>query len=160
MSRVKQFLAMDFRQYSRFVEDAKDYLDPCKNAYAGFILGSVQFIKDKLRLLKDDVGSKDYAHKRAVKNIIEPKEIVNAVAAYFKTDAEQMCKSNKRPMTAKKAALYLLRRKTGLTNAEIGELFGMKLAAVSKSALSFERQMTKDRKMREVIDKISSKVEV
>lgn len=32
-------------------------------------------------------------------------------------DFEQICKSNKRPMTAKKAALYLLRRKTGLANA-------------------------------------------
>ncbi|MCM8813093.1 MAG: hypothetical protein NC924_04055 [Candidatus Omnitrophica bacterium] len=35
-----------------------------------------------------------------------------------------------------------------------------KLAAASKSSLSFERQMTKDSKMKEVIDKISSKVEV
>lgn len=160
LDRVKQFLDMDFSQYSKFVEDAKDYPDPCKNAYAGFILGSVKFIKDKLSLLKDDVESDDFSHKRAVKNIIEPKEVVNAVAAYFKSDPEQMCKSKKRPMTARKAALYLLRRKTGLTNAQIGELFGMKLAAVSKSALSFERQMAKDRKLKLAIEQISSKVEV
>jgi hypothetical protein len=160
VSRAEQFLDMNFTQYIRFVEDAKDYADPCKKAYAGFILGSVTFIKDKLSQLKDEVESNDFAHKRAVKNIIEPKEVVNAVAAYFKSDPEQMCKNNKRPMTAKKAALYLLRRKTGLTNAQIGALFGMKLAAVSKAALSFERQMAKDRKLKIAIEQISSKVEV
>lgn len=160
MGRVKQFLSMELEQYRGFVEGAKDCPDPLKNVYAGFILGGVSFIKDKLTQLKDEVESKDFAHKRAVKNITEPKEVINAVAVCFKLDPEQICKSNKRPMTAKKAALYLLRRKTGLTNAQIGELFGMKLAAVSKAALSFERQMIEDKSLKKMIEQISSKVEV
>jgi len=160
INRVKQFLSMDLRQYRGFVEDVKDCPDPLKNVYAGFILGGARFIKDKLNQLRDEVESKDFAHKRAVKNIVELREVINAVAAYFKLDSEQICKSNKRPMTAKKVALYLLRRKTGLTNAQIGVSFGMKLAAVSKAALSFERQMAENKGLKKMVEHISSKVEV
>jgi REP element-mobilizing transposase RayT len=159
--RIKELLPMNPSQYRNFVlEGVKETPDIFRNVYAGFILGRVKFIKDKLNQLQRDVDSKNFAHKRAVKNIIDPHEIINAVAAHFKLNPDQICKSNKRPMTAKKIALYLLRRKTGLTNAQIGQLFDMKFAAVSKAALSFERQMAGDRGLIKAINQISSKIEV
>lgn len=131
-----------------------------KNVYAGFILGGAEFFKDKLNQLQREVAIKDFAHKRAVKNIIDPREVIDIVARYFKLDAQEMCRSNRRPMTAKKAAIYLLQRKTGLTNAQIGEMFGMRYAAVSKAALSFQREMGGDKELNRMVSQLTSKVEV
>lgn len=159
--RIMGLLNVDIPEYRQFVlRGISRSQDPLKDAYAGFILGGVKFIKDKLGWLRTEVESKDFAHKRAIKNIIDPDKIINLVADYFKLDPQEMCQSNKRPMIAKKAAVYLLRKNTGLTNARIGELFGMKLAAVSKATLSFEREMEADADLRNTIKQITSKVEV
>lgn len=159
--KVKELLLMDKAAYRQFVlEGIKQPQEIFKNVYAGFILGGDKFIKDKLSHLYKQVESRDFAYKRAVKNIIKPQEVINVVADYFKLDAGQMCKSKKRPMTAKKAALYLLRRKTGLTNAQIGELFDMKLAAVSRAVLIFEREIRRNEELNEMLSQISYKIEV
>jgi hypothetical protein len=71
---------MNASQYRNFVlEGIKDFQDIFKNVYAGCILGNVKFIKDKLSQLQKDVDSKDFAHKRAIKNIIDPEIIINSV---------------------------------------------------------------------------------
>jgi hypothetical protein len=53
-----------------------------------------------------------------------------------------------------------LKRKTGLTNEQIGELFAMKLSAVSKAAKNFEKDMAEDGRLGVVVKKISSSFEV
>jgi putative transposase len=154
MDRAKQLLAMDLRKYPEFVEDAQDCPDPFKNIYAGFLLGSARFIKDKLCQIKDEVESKDFAHKRAAKSLIDPDDIVRTVAVFFKIDEEKMRTSISRPMTAKKAAIYLLRKKTGLTNAQIGAMFNMTSAATGMAAVSFSKEIAGDEKLRAIVDKI------
>ena len=157
----KELLAMDSATYRHFIlSGIKDQKDPFKKVYAGCILGGAAFIKDTLKQLQAEVESKDFAYKRAVKNTVDPQELIAAVADYFKLDTKQMCQSRSRPMTAKRTAIYLLRRKTGLTNAQIGELFDMKSAAVSKAAISFELEMKKERALIKAVEQISSKVEV
>lgn len=159
--RAKELLAMDTSLYRQFIQGGiNSFQDPFKNVHAGFILGCAAFIKDKLKQLRKEVESKDFSCKRAAKNTIGPQEVIAAVADYFKLGAQQIQRGHNRPMTAKKAALYLLRRKTGLTNAQIGESFDMKPAAVSKAALSFELEIKKDRGLRTAVERITSKVEV
>jgi REP element-mobilizing transposase RayT len=160
IGRVKQFLGMDLKRYRTFVEAVKDYPDPFKNVYAGFMLGGVKFIKDKLKLLQTDIESKDFAHKRAVKDIIEPETIINTVADYFKITPDELLCLKKRPLTAKHTAIYLLRKKTGLTNARIGSLFGMKHSTVSMAALGFGKKIELDKKLKSAVDRISWKFEV
>lgn len=157
----QKLLAMDSSAYRQFIQSGiKDQEDPLMKVYAGCILGSTAFIKDKLKQLQIEVESKDFAYKRAVKNTIDPQRLITVAADYFKLDPEQMRRSRSRPMTAKKIAIYLLRRKTGLTNTQIGELFDMKPAAISKAAISFELEMKKDKALIKAVDRITSKVEV
>jgi REP element-mobilizing transposase RayT len=161
VERAELFLGMDMRRYREFVDtrDKKDS-DLFKNVCAGFILGGEEFVKDKLNQLQNDIETKDFAHKRAVKNIIDPDDIIRAVTAHYGIDAESMRGSGSRPRTAKKMAIYLLRRKTGLTNAQIGELFGMRYAAVSMAGRGFEDKLAGDKKLRAVAKKINLKFEV
>ncbi len=159
--RVRGLLAMSPGQYRQFVLEGIEHpADPFKHVYAGFILGRVKFIKENLVQLRAEVESKDFAYKRAVKNIIDPEKIIDVVARYFKLDPEQICKSRARSMTSKKAAIYVMRRKTGLTNAQIGAIFGMKFAAVSKAFLSFEKEIAGDKGLMSMVKEVISKVEV
>lgn len=155
IDRIKRLLGMDLKQYRNFVENTKDYPNPLRNTYAGFILGGVSFIKDKLSRLKDEVKTRDFAYKRQVKSLIEPYDILKTVADYFKIEKEEMCTSRSRPMTAKKAAIYFLRQKTGLTNAQIGGIFKMTSAAASMAQASFIREISQDKKLKVLTDKIN-----
>ena len=156
IDRVRQYLGVKLSQYSKFVHEAgKGCADPLKNVYAGFLLGGVKFIKDKLNQLQKDVETKDFAYKRAVKNLIDPNDIIKAVAVFFKIDQEKMLTSVSRPMTAKKAAIYFLRRKTGLTNAQIGEIFNMTSAAASMAAVGFAKEISGNRELQAAADKIN-----
>ncbi len=160
MDKVKQILGMELKRYREFVEGAKSYPDPLKNVYAGFILGGDKFIKDKLDQIQGEVESGDFAHKRAIKNIVKPETIINAVSDYFRISSDGLRSLKKHPQTSKQAAIYLIRKKTGLTNAQVGALFGMKHAAVSMSALGFEKKMLNDQGLKSAIDKITLKFEV
>lgn len=160
MDRIKQSLSMDLKQYPKFLQDINASPDPLKNVYAGLILGGAKFIKDNLNQLQSDVESKDFAHKRAIKNIINPQAIIKAVSDYFKISSDDLFSSKKRPLTPRQAALYFIRRKTGLTNAQIGALFKMKPSAVSMSALGFEKKAEKDSRLKSIRDEIDCRFEV
>ena len=160
IDRVKQFLDMDLKHYRQFVQDPKISPNPLKNVYAGFILGGVKFIKDKLSQLQAEVESRDFAHKRAIKNIIKPEAIIKVVADYFKISPDDLRYSKKRPLMARQIAIYFIRRKTGLTNAQIGILFRMKPQAVSMAALGFEKKAEQDHKLKSIRDEIDCRFEV
>ncbi len=158
---IKQYLGMSQGQYRRFVlEGIKEPKDPLKKVYAGFLLGSVGFIKDKLKDLKIQIASDDVAHKKVLRDDIGvAEEIIREVSGYYETVIEEMVKSKKRPMNAKHILVYLLRRLTGLSNREIGRYVGLRPLAVSRAGLSIERQLEKNKNVKRVVNKIVWKVE-
>jgi putative transposase len=158
---MKQYLGMTRGQYQRFVLDGiKKRKDPLKKVYAGFLLGSVGFIKDKLQDLEIQITSDDVAHKRMLRDDIEvAEEIIKEVTEYYKTTIEEMKKSMNRPMHAKHVLVYLLRRLTGLSNREIGRYVGMRPAAVSRAGISIEQRLNENKNMKRAVNKIVLKVE-
>ena len=142
MTRAKLFLGMDTTQYCKFIQEGiNNPIDPFKNIHAGFILGGSNFIKNKLSLLKNEIDKKDFAYKRALKSSITPATLLNIVSKHYKITQEDLRYSKKRPTTARQVAIYLLRKKTALTNNEIGQFFNMKSSAVSWAAIDIERKV-------------------
>ena len=81
IERVRQYLGMDILGYGQFVEGcAEGSPNPLKEVYGGIVLGGEAFIKEELNQLRRDEETKDFAQKRAVKNVIEPEEIIRSVA--------------------------------------------------------------------------------
>ena len=158
---VKQYLGMPRGQYQRFVlEGIKKRKDPLENVYAGFLLGSVGFIKDKLRDLEIQITSDDVSHKKALREDVKvAEEIIEEVTKYYKTTIVEIKESTNRPMRAKHVLVHVLRRLTGLSNREIGRYVGMRPSAVSRAGIMIERQLEKDKSLRRVVDKIVWKVE-
>ena len=61
------------------------------------------------------------------------------------------------PSKEKNVAVYLLKRYSNLSNAEIGEHFGLSYSSVSKAAGNLEKQMYKDKGLQKEIDDIISR---
>ncbi|MFH1062626.1 MAG: transposase [Candidatus Omnitrophota bacterium] len=161
IAEAKRLLGMEMREYISFVKAGmleKENL--MEKVYAGFLLGGKEFIKEQLEEIANQTSEKDFAYKREVFSQTDPRDIINIVAKHFKQTPEEVKTSNKRPMTAKKMAIYLIRKKTNLTNNQIGEMFNMKFSAISKAVLAFTSQMDKDKRLRELVKMITSKVEV
>ena len=147
-------------QYRKFVlETIGKSTNPLTDVYGGFILGKAAFIKDTLALLKEKVEGGDYAHKKMIEGV-DPGSIMQEVAAYYKQDLEALRKAKKKPLLAKKIAVYLLKRLTALTNKEIGREFGIGYSGVSWVAKDVERLIREEKKIKDDIEVIISHLKV
>ena len=160
--QVEQYLGMTSREYRRFVlAGLKEPKDPLKKVYAGFLLGSVGFIKNRLKDLEIQRTSEEVIEKSAMFADQERTEqIIEAVLAYFHTTLEKLRMNRTRPMRAKQILIYLLREHTSLTNQAIGDLVGMRYPAVSKARLTIERLLEEDKQVMRMISKIVSSFRV
>ena len=68
--------------------------------------------------------------------------------------------SRKKSVLAKKVAVYLLKRYTGLTNKDIGVEFGITYSAVSKIDKDVEGLIGEDRRIKNDIKRIISHFKV
>ena len=62
-------------------------------------------------------------------------------------------------MNAKKVPIYLIKRYTCLDNKEIGQVFGgLHYSAVSKAAARLEKELSKDKDLAKIVDRLASNV--
>jgi putative transposase len=160
--KIKQYLGMTRNQYQCFVLDGiKEPKDPLAKVYAGFLLGSVGFIKDKLQDLERQITSEEVVPKRVLLNGQDKaKQIIHSVEQHFRTTLEQIKANKTRPMRVKQVLIYLLREHTGLTNHTIGDMLGMRYPAVSKAGLTMNRILKEDKRMQRTIKRIVSSFQV
>jgi chromosomal replication initiation ATPase DnaA len=149
-------------EYRRFVlAGLEEHKDPLAKVYAGFLLGSVVFIKNKLKDLEIQRTSEEVVEKSAIFDGRDRTEqIIDAVLTYFHTNLEKLRMSRTRPMRAKQILIYLLREYTSLTNQAIGDLVGMRYPAVSKARSTIELLIDKDKHIKRMIDRIVSSFKV
>lgn len=130
--------------------------NPFKDVYAGFLLGRADFIKDKLKSLKEQVEGKDFSYKKELSARLNEHEIIEAVAKHYRKTPEELIKMKTRPAIEKKIAIYLLKRLTALTNNQIGSIFGISFSAVSKAAKDMIGLIEKDVGIRKVVEGLIS----
>jgi hypothetical protein len=159
---VDVYLTGGRQGYRRFVlEGVGKEQDPLADVYAGFLLGSPDFIKDQLRHMGNQIKSVEVSHRQELRRDDQMEQaIISAVAKQFKIPSQDLFASKSRPMRAKQVAIYLLRRHTSLTNREIGEMFGIGHSAVSKAGLYIEQLVAADKGLRRKVAQIISNFEV
>ncbi len=144
------------KRYKIFVEDAigAELDGPLKNLYGGMILGGKGFITDILNRLKEhDLKRKEVSYRRALKASNGISQIINVMCSHFglRRHAILNGKGKYRNM-----AIYLSKRHTGLTNRQIGELFGnISYSGVTRVGQRFAERMAKDPKLRKSMEDIS-----
>jgi len=159
---IKRYLGIGRREYQLFaLEGIRNPKDPLSEVYAGILLGSVAFIKGKLKDLKVQITSEEVVNKKALSDDHERAgEIIRAVTVHYHTTLEVLQNSKSRPMRRKQVLIYLLRSYTGLTNQEIGDIVGMSYPAVSKAGLMIEGLMKEDKSVQRSINTIVSSFQV
>ncbi|MDD5643946.1 MAG: transposase [bacterium] len=129
---LQKYCKMPMAEYRNFVLETLDNeINPLNKVHAGLILGDERFIKDTFCKLKTQIQSKDFAYKKKI-SAIDPEILINRVAVYYGKNPEYLKKAKKRPLLAKKIAVYLLKRFTDMTNECIGNKFQISYSAVSK----------------------------
>ena len=110
-------------------------------------------------MLKGESISQEIIGQKRLKDNVRPEVVIEKVASMFGVPEESIKEKGGRDNTAKKVALYLIKRYSGLSNQEIGELFGgMHYSAVSKSSTRLEQEMAKDKEIATLLKELVSNV--
>jgi len=140
--------------YMEFVERSmeEDAEDPLKNLYAGSILGGKGFIKEALDRLKDDTffGKEETSYRTELQFAFATEQIIDSIASYFELTPEEVLKDRG---DCRNITIHLMKKRTSVTNKQIGDLFGgLSFTAVSKANQRFIVRMKKDRKLRRRVE--------
>jgi hypothetical protein len=135
--------AQGAEQYRLFVEEAlgKEQKSPLMDAVGSTILGRPEFVKSIQTQYVDQIrGDRNLPILRDARGKPEADQIIAATKAV-------LGEGNK----AKKIAVHLCHRYTGLKLRDIGTLFGIKESGVSQASKRLEIEMKRDDVIREVV---------
>ena len=150
---IKGVLGMTERGYKQFVAAGiNESEDIFKDIYAGSILGKADFIKEKIKELKIQVGSTDISYMNNYDEDIGEEDIIEFICKEYEIDKENLLKSKNKQNLAKKNCIYLLKRLTSKSNKEIGAVFCLSYSSISKAYSSFESEMMKNRKTQKILN--------
>lgn len=145
--------------YCDFVDDGIEHeCSPFSNISQAKILGSSDFteeIKDRIDIEKD--GNRPY-----IKSLIlggrDIEDILRQVAEHFNIKKDELLRKGKRNNTAKKVCLFMLRKRTDLTNEEIGRRFGINYTSISHAVSGIEKEMKRNTELKKEIFSIEQKL--
>ncbi len=144
------------RRYKTYVESAvgEEIENPYKKVYGGMILGRGPFIKEVLKKLKRQYLQKeDISHRRMLHGAMELEEILQSVAEHYKVTNEAIL--TREAAEARKVTIYLIRKRTAVTNGQVGEYFGgLSYSGVARIIERLKKDMKSDRRLKGRIEKI------
>jgi chromosomal replication initiation ATPase DnaA len=121
------------------------------------ILGGEEFIKRIREMLTGRALSHEIVDRKRLVEYPPLDEVAGVVARAFKTKEEAIRGKGGRGNTARRVALYLAQRYTGLSNKTIGDFFGgIHYSAVSKASGTLKEEMISDQRLSKLVDKLDS----
>ena len=113
------------KAYQVYVDSAigKETESPMTDIYAGTILGKEDFIQNTLaRLENASLDNKNVSQRNQMKIALRTDDILHCVSEYFKVPIQELM--NEESGILRKTSVYLLKKHTGSSNRQIGQLFG------------------------------------
>ncbi len=123
------------------------------------ILGQEKFIEEIKGLIQGKVLDREITERKRLKQYPSPEDILTAVAAVMETQEKAITRRGSRQPLARKMAIYLMKRYSGLSNQEVGEVFGgLHYSAVSQASIRFGKIVEGDRQLKNQLETVMSKV--
>ena len=147
------------RKYSEVTEKRMNekMKSPMKDVCGQVILGGDNFIENIKVLLKGKSISCDIPERKRLMKNPSADEIISKVAETFKVSDEQIRNKQSRNNMARKAAIYLVQRYSGLSNLEISKLFGgLHYSAVSKASARLRSELEQDKRLFKTLNRLNS----
>jgi len=143
------------KKYKKFVEEAigKNLESPLKKPYGGMILGEEKFIQAVLNKIENkDFQNQDISYRRQLKTTKGADDIIEGISSYYNITWDILL-SDKRKI--RNIAILLIKKYTGLTNREIGKLFGgISYSAVTRVYQRVEQEISRNKALRKQIEDI------
>jgi hypothetical protein len=147
------------RRYGEYIEEGMETKErtPLRNLHGQVILGGEEFIGRIKGMLRGKRLSEGIVERKRLMEHPTAMEVVSVVSEAFGINGEEIMDRGGRENRARKVALYLCQRYTGLGNEAIGEMFGgIHYSTVSKVASRIREEMPKDKELSELMDKLNS----
>ena len=157
LSMISQNPRLAPQRYTQFVRSAigAESPDALKQTYGGMILGSKTFIKNTLERIKSEaLESHEVSNRKALQSLTSVEEIVKALSEYFEVPEAKVISS----APYKAYAVYLSRKHTTGTNAEIGRYFGISYSAVTKVGTRLKKRAENNRKLEREMEGLEARV--
>jgi chromosomal replication initiation ATPase DnaA len=140
------------KQYIDFVREGitTAVKNPFQEVVAQLILGSEEFVERlKEQLLSDSEASREMPSMRHLSVVRKPEQVLAAVAAALECDIEELTRRGKRS-PERGMAMELVHRLCGLSQPEIGKLFGgLDYSSVSVNRKKFLSALDHDKHLRQ-----------
>ncbi|MGH7807562.1 MAG: transposase [Thermodesulfobacteriota bacterium] len=147
------------KRYKEFVDEGQKggLENPFKNVYGQLVLGGEK-LQEKVRmLLKGQHLSDEIVERKRFEGSFDAKDVVREVARKFGESEKAIKRKGSRDNRARKVAIYIVKRYSGLSNEEIGKIFGgIHYSAVSKVSERVQREMEVDKKLLRMIGRLNS----
>jgi chromosomal replication initiation ATPase DnaA len=126
--------------------------NPLESLHSQVILGGEEFIKGIRGMFTGKALSHEIVERKRLLEYPLMGEVVKVVARAFKINEEEIRSKGGRGNTARRVALYLAQRYTGLSNKAIGEIFGgIHYSAVSKASGRLKEAMIFDKRLSKLV---------
>ncbi len=147
-------------EYRKFLKlDEPKARKPLAHLHGQVILGTESFIAKTQALLKGTSLNQEIVERKRLQAYPSPKSVLKAVATAFGILSGALQTPGRRGNQPRKVALYLVRRYCGLSNQEIGAIFGgLHYSAVSKAIVRLDQELTENRELRKIVQEIMSNV--
>jgi REP element-mobilizing transposase RayT len=161
LSQCGEGLGRSRREYKRYVEredEEEEERSPLAELYGQVLLGTEEFVERLKGLVKGKVVNEEIVERRRLKERPRAAEIVQMVAEEYGEEPGALRKRG-RNKTARKVAIYVMKRYSGLSNRDIAKEFGgVHYTAVTKTCARLEVEMKRDRKLRKAVQEVMSYV--
>jgi putative transposase len=147
------------KRYREYTEEGLKVKDktPLRDLQGQVILGGEGFIGRVKEMLKGRRLSEEIVERKRLMEYPSPREVVGVVSEAFGINREEILDRRGRTNMARKAAIYLCQRYTGLSNEVIGAMFGgIHYSGVSKVAARIREEILKDKELSKLMDNLNS----
>lgn len=154
---LNKYMTISLSKYKNFVLDGIGKREAMfDDVYAGFFLGSKDFIEEKIEKFKPEIESGDFAHKRKLQTDITIDDIIKVASKIFKASKAEIIAKKHSASFNRKVVIYIVRRITPFTNKQIGNYFGICDTAVIKAEGVVAGKLAKDKLFKTKVDEILS----
>ncbi|WP_246545499.1 helix-turn-helix domain-containing protein [Pelotalea chapellei] len=149
-------------RYKTYVESVQgeELTSPLEEVYGGIMIGNEYFIRSVLsRLADNQLERTEVSHRKGLRTNIGTEEIIAAVCNHYGVALAEI--AGARRSQPRNMLIYLLKKQSGATNAEIGEKFGgISYSAVAKISKNFSKQLIRDKALQREIKKIQQQYSI
>jgi chromosomal replication initiation ATPase DnaA len=119
------------------------------------VLGGQHFIKEVLGRLKGEILQREeVSSRRELQGSWRSEKIIDAVSSCLGISRDEVFQDRK---DYRNMAIYLMKVQTGMTNGDIGNLFGaMSYSAVAKAYARFSTRLSEDKTLRKKVGQVSA----